>query len=59
MLPMSNKKPINKKCKVNASGIERCTKKHNRLLHSGNKMAKRNQSINVSAATIDKCKALS
>ena len=41
-----------KDCKVNACGINGCTKKHNRLLHSENQMDEGNQAVNVSAATI-------
>ena len=43
-----------KDCKVNACGINGCTKKHNRLLHSENQMDEGNHAVNVSAATINK-----
>ena len=41
-----------KDCKVNACGLNGCTKKHNRLLHSENQMDEGNHTVNVSAATI-------
>ena len=41
-----------KDCKVNACGINGCTKKHNRLLHSENQMDEGNHAVNVSAATV-------
>ena len=44
-----------KDCKVNACGINGCTKKHNRLLHSDNQMDEGNHAVNVSAATINQC----
>ena len=43
-----------KDCKVNACGINGCTKKHNRLLHSENQMDEGNHAVNVSAAIINK-----
>ena len=43
-----------KDCKVNACGINGCTKNHNRLLHSENQMDEGNHAVNVSAATINK-----
>ena len=42
-----------KDCKVHPCGINGCTKKHNRLLHSENQMDECNRSVNVSAATIN------
>ena len=42
-----------KGCKVKACGINGCTKKHNRLLHSENQMDEGNHAVNVSAATIN------
>ena len=39
-------------CNVNACGINGCTKKHYRLLHSENQMDEGNHAVNVSAATI-------
>ena len=41
-----------KDCKVNACGINGCTKKHNQLLHSENQMDEGNHAVNVSAASI-------
>ena len=41
-----------KDCKVNACGLNECTKKHNRLLHSENKIDEGNHAVNVSGATI-------
>ena len=41
-----------KDCKINACGINGCTKNHNRLLHSENQMDQGNHAVNVSAATI-------
>ena len=38
-----------KDCKVNACGINGCTKKHSRLLHSENQMVEGNHAVNVSA----------
>ena len=38
-------------CKVKACGINRCTKKHNRMLHSENQMNEGNHAVNVSAAS--------
>ena len=49
---MSGKGHAIKDCKVNACGINGCTKKHNRLLHSENQMDEGNHAVNVSAATI-------
>ena len=43
-----------KDCKVKACGINGCTEKHNRLLHSENQMDEGNHAVNVSAATINK-----
>ena len=40
-----------KDCKVNACGINRCIKKHNRLLQSENQIDGGNHAANVSAAT--------
>ena len=40
-------------CKVNAYGINGCTKKQNRLLHSENQMDEGNHTVNVSAAIIN------
>ena len=42
-----------KDCKVNACGINDCTKKKNRLLHSENQMEKGNHPFNISTATIN------
>ena len=42
-----------KDCKVKACGINRCTKKQNRLLHSENQMDEGSHEVNVSAATIN------
>ena len=42
-----------KNCKVKACGINGCTKKHNRLLHSENQMDECSHAVNVSAATIN------
>ena len=42
-----------KDCKVKACGIDGCTKKHNRLLHSENQMDECSHAVNVSAATIN------
>ena len=42
-----------KDCKVHPRGINRCTKKHNRLLHSENQMDEGSHAVNVSAATIN------
>ena len=42
-----------KDCKVKACGLNGCTKKHNRLLHSENQMDEGNHVVNVSAATIN------
>ena len=42
-----------KDCKVNASGINGCIKKHNRLLNSENQTDERKHAVNVSAATIN------
>ena len=42
-----------KDCKVKLCGINGCTKKHNRLLHSENRMDKGSHAVNVSAATIN------
>ena len=42
-----------KDCKVNPCGINGCTKKHNRLLHSENQMDEGSHAVNVSAATIN------
>ena len=41
-----------KDCKVNACGINGCTKKHKRLLHSKYQMDEGNHAVNVGAATI-------
>ena len=42
-----------KDCKVHPCGINGCTKKHNRLLHSDNQMDEGSHAVNVSAATIN------
>ena len=42
-----------KDCKVHSCGINGCTKKHNRLLHSENQMDEGSHANNVSAATIN------
>ena len=42
-----------KDCKVKACGINGCTKKHNRLLHSENQKDEGNHAVNVSAETIN------
>ena len=42
-----------KDCKVHPCGINGCTKKHNRLLHSENQMDEGSHATNVSAATIN------
>ena len=42
-----------KDCKVHPWGINGCTKKHNRLLHSDNQMDEGSHAVNVSAATIN------
>ena len=42
-----------KNCKVHPCGINGCTKKHNRLLHSKNQMDEGSHAVNVSAATIN------
>ena len=42
-----------KYCKVHPCGINGCTKKHNRLLHSENQMDEGSHAVNVSAATIN------
>ena len=42
-----------KDCKVHPCGINGCTKKHNRLLHSENQMDEGSHAVNVSAATIN------
>ena len=42
-----------KDCKFKACGINGCTKRHNRLLHSENQMDEGNLAVNVSAATIN------
>ena len=42
-----------KDCKVKACGINGCTKRHNRLLHSENQMDESNHAVNVIAATIN------
>ena len=42
-----------KDCKVKVCGINGCTKKHNRLLHSENRMDEGSHAVNVSAATIN------
>ena len=42
-----------KDCKVHPCGINGCTKKHNRLLHSENQMDEGSHTVNVSAATIN------
>ena len=42
-----------KDCKVKVCGINGCTKKHNRLLHSENRMDESCHAVNVSAATIN------
>ena len=39
--------------KVHPCGINGCTKKHNRLLHSENQMDEGSHAVNVSAATIN------
>ena len=41
-----------KDCKVNACGINGCTRKHNRLLQPENQLDEGNHALNVSAATI-------
>ena len=42
-----------KDCKVHPCGINGCTKRKNRLLHSENQMDEGSHSVNVSAATIN------
>ena len=42
-----------KDCKVKVCGINGCTKNHNRLLHSENRMDEGSHAVNVSAATIN------
>ena len=42
-----------KDCKIHPCGINGCTKKHNRLLHSENQMEEGSHAVNVSAATIN------
>ena len=42
-----------KDCKVHQCGINECTKKHNRLLHSKNQMDESSHAVNVSAATMN------
>ena len=42
-----------KDCKVHPCGINGCTKKHNRLLHSENQTDEGSHAVNVSAATIN------
>ena len=51
MLWMSGGK--GKDCKVHPCGINKCTKKHNRLLHSENQIDDGSHVVNVSAATIN------
>ena len=42
-----------KSCKVHPCGINGCTKKHNRLLHSEKQIDEGSHAVNVSAATIN------
>ena len=42
-----------KDCKVHPCGINECTKRHNRLLHSESQMDEGSHAVNVSAATIN------
>ena len=42
-----------KDCKVHPCGINGCTKKHNRLLHSENQMDEGSHAVNVSAANLN------
>ena len=42
-----------KDCKVHPCGINGCTKRHNRLLHSENQMDEGSHAVNVSAATFN------
>ena len=42
-----------KDCKVHPCGLNGCTRKHNRLLHSENQMDEGSHAVNVSAATIN------
>ena len=42
-----------KDCKIHPCGINGCTKKHNRLLHSENQIDEGSHAVNVSAATIN------
>ena len=42
-----------KDCKVHPCGINGCTKKHNRLLHSENQMDEGSHAVHISAATIN------
>ena len=42
-----------KDCKVHPCGINGCTKRHNRLLHSENQINEGSHAVNVSAATIN------
>ena len=42
-----------KDCKINASGINGCTKKHSRLLHSDNQMDEGSHPVIVSASTVN------
>ena len=42
-----------KDCKVHPCGINGCTKKHNRMLHSENQLDEGSHAVNVSAATIN------
>ena len=42
-----------KDCKVHPCGINGCSKKHNRLLHSENQTNEGSHAVNVSAATIN------
>ena len=42
-----------KDCRVHPCGINGCTKKQNRLLHSENQMDEASHAVNVSAATIN------
>ena len=44
----------NKDCKVHPYGINECTTKLNRLLHSENRMNESSHAVTVSAATINK-----
>ena len=50
---MSGERHAIKDCKVHTCGINGCTKKHNRLLHSENQMDEGSHAVNVSAATIN------